>query len=73
LEKDINENLGKYAELTSRLPTLVDQMINTYEECLLDSTPDKTADYFEEKDHLQECSKNLRSIKTNLDKIDRAF
>lgn len=54
LDRDIKENLEKYKDLMSRLPDTVDQMINTYQECLLDSTPDKTADYFEEKDHLRD-------------------
>jgi hypothetical protein len=52
LNKDIKDNLGKYKDMMDKLPGLVEQMIITYEECLLDSTPDKKADYFEERDHL---------------------
>lgn len=73
LEKDIGENLEKYNELMGALPGLVGQMLNCYKECLADSTPDKTADYFEEKDHIEGSVKDLDEIKGNLEKIDKTF
>jgi hypothetical protein len=49
LDKDIQENLSKYKELMDKLPGGVEAMMKTLQECLADSTPDKIADYFEEK------------------------
>ena len=46
-----------------KLPVLVDQMIVTFQECLLDSTPDKTADYFEEKDEIKQSLKTVKGVK----------
>jgi hypothetical protein len=48
-------------------------MIGTLQECLLDSTPDKTADYYKEKDQITGGLKDLKAIKDNLEKIDRTF
>jgi hypothetical protein len=60
LDKDIKENLAKYKDLMDKLPGQVDQIINTFQECLLDSTPDKTADYFEEKLMISAGLKNMK-------------
>lgn len=56
-----------------KLPGGVEAMVNTLQECLADSTPDKVADYFEEREHIMGCTKDLKVIKSNLDKIDRNF
>jgi hypothetical protein len=73
LNIDIQENLQKYKQLMDKLPGGVEAMMNTIQECQADSTPDKLADYFEEREHLTGCLKDLKVIKANLDKIDRTF
>jgi hypothetical protein len=48
-------------------------MINTLQECLADSTPDKTADYFKEKEQITKGVKDLKVIKANLEIVDITF
>ena len=48
-------------------------MITTFQECLQDSTPDKLADYWEEKDHFKASLKKMKDVKSNLDKMDRQY
>jgi hypothetical protein len=73
MDLDIQENLLKYKEHIDKLPGGVELMIGTLQECLLDSTPDKTADYYKEKDQITGGLKDLKAIKDNLEKIDRTF
>jgi hypothetical protein len=45
-------------------------MLETLEEMLKDSTPNKTADYFEKKAEIEVWVKSLNDSKAKLDKLD---
>ena len=66
MNAEINEVLEKLQKQLNNLPNTADQLKATLDEMTVDTMPDKNADYWEEKQNIQEKLSRLAIITSNL-------
>ena len=64
----LGEEMQHLESLFDEWPEQADNIIRALEEMLKDSTPDKSADYFEEKDLISRYLQNVKKSKSELDR-----
>jgi hypothetical protein len=69
----LNEDVYKFKELLEPLPTIIDSMLLALLEMRKDSEPDKSADYWEAREAIEEWTQNLTKLKKSKDKSLIAF
>ena len=71
LEDEIRENLKRGKENLDKLPNQIDNMIKTNEEMKIGSSPDDTADYWEERKTIGRHIDELGEHKGKLSGLDK--
>ena len=69
----MKQDLGNLKDLLKKLPEDMANMRKTLDEMKLGSTPDETADYWEERKDIDKWLRNLEDSKQKLEKIQEEY
>ena len=71
--KDMEVDIGNLKDFLLNIPSDIKYMLETLNEMLQGSLPDKSADYFEQKDQITKHTNELKNIEGQIEGIDKDF